>query len=80
MASDLDGELISQAFWHACAAGQRRAAERLLRAGADVEWSPDYAYGTALDVALGRFTQQDNVVGWLRSLGAREARAVNSEE
>ena len=79
LASDLDGELISQAFWHACAAGQRRTAERLLRAGADLDWSPDYAYGTALDAALGRFTQQDNVVGWLRSLGAREASAVNFE-
>jgi len=27
---------VSQAFWHACAGGQRRAAERLLAAGADL--------------------------------------------
>lgn len=32
-------EQISQAFWHACVAGQRRAAERLLNAGADLNWS-----------------------------------------
>jgi hypothetical protein len=36
-------------FWHACGAGQRRAAERLLNAGADLDWVPDYAEGTALD-------------------------------
>ncbi|MDA8043996.1 MAG: ankyrin repeat domain-containing protein [Actinomycetota bacterium] len=80
LTSDLDRELISQAFWHACGAGQRRTAERLLRAGADVDWSPDYAYGTALDAATGRFTQQENVVEWLRSLGVRKASAVDSEE
>jgi hypothetical protein len=26
-------EQVSQGFWHACAGGQRRAAERLLAAG-----------------------------------------------
>src|SRR5438552_15513535 len=30
-----DVELLSQAFWHACTAGQRRAAEVLLHEGAD---------------------------------------------
>jgi hypothetical protein len=56
---DIDGELISQGFWHACAAGQRRAAERLLSAGADLNWVPDYARGTALDAATGLGTRQE---------------------
>ncbi len=63
--------LVSQGFWHACAAGQRRAAERLLRAGADLNWEPDYASGTPLDAAKGLGTRQENVISWLESLGAR---------
>src|SRR5215469_2908422 len=51
-------EQVSQAFWHACAAGQRRAAERLLAAGADLNWEPDYAGGTPLDATKGLGTRQ----------------------
>jgi ankyrin repeat protein len=65
--------LVSQGFWHACAAGQRRAAERLLRAGADLNWVPDYASGTPLDATRGLGTRQENVISWLESLGARRA-------
>jgi len=75
--SGADSEEISQAFWHACAGGQRRAAERLLSAGADLTWIPDYAEGTALDAASGRGTRRDNVIEWLRSKGARSADASN---
>jgi hypothetical protein len=57
---------ISQAFWHACAAGQRRAAQLLLGAGADLAWVPEYAHGTALDVAQQHGTQRQNVIEWLR--------------
>lgn len=64
-------EQISQGFWHACAGGQRRAAERLLEAGADLNWEPDYARGTALDAASGLGTRQENVMTWLRAMGAR---------
>jgi hypothetical protein len=71
----IDPELISQGFWHACVAAQRRAAERLLSAGADLNWEPDYAHGTALDAAAGLGTRQENVIEWLRSIGARSARA-----
>jgi hypothetical protein len=70
---EVDPELISQGFWHACVAGQRRAAERLLIAVADLNWEPDYAEGTALDAATGLGTRQDNVIEWLRSMGARSA-------
>jgi hypothetical protein len=40
--SGAEREAVSQAFWHACAAGQRRAAELLLNRGADLNWVPDY--------------------------------------
>jgi uncharacterized protein len=36
----IDREEISKGFWHACGAGQRRAAERLLTAGANLDWVP----------------------------------------
>lgn len=64
-------EKINQAFWHACAGGQRRAAELLLDRGADINWVPDYALGTALDAARGHGTRRDNVIEWLESHGAR---------
>jgi uncharacterized protein len=73
LAPDTSPEQISQGFWHACAAGQRRAAERLLTAGADLNWEPDYAHGTALDAAAGLGTQRENVLEWLRTLGAHSA-------
>jgi uncharacterized protein len=66
-------EEVSQAFWHACAGGQRRAAERLLAAGADLNWEPDYAHGTPLDAASGLGTRQENVIGWLKDKGAHSA-------
>jgi ankyrin repeat protein len=68
---DVGTDELSQALWHACAAGQRRAAELLLGEGANVNWSPDYAEGTPLDVAQGLGTQQQNVISWLRERGAR---------
>ena len=49
-------EQVSQALWHACSGGQRRAAEYLVGRGADVNWVPDYATGTALDAATGEGT------------------------
>jgi ankyrin repeat protein len=65
---------VSQAFWHACAAGQRRAAEFLLERGADLNGSPDYAGGqTPLEAAQGRGTQRENVITWLRERGAQTA-------
>jgi ankyrin repeat protein len=66
-------EDVSQGFWHACAAGQRRAAEYLLGHGAELNWVPDYASGTPLDATQGCGTQQENVMTWLRGLGAQSA-------
>jgi hypothetical protein len=71
----IDRQEISKGFWHACGAGQRRAAERLLAAGAELDWVPEYAEGTALDAADGLGTRQENVIEWLRSIGARSSKA-----
>jgi uncharacterized protein len=74
LAVPVDPDLISQAFWHTCGAGQRRAAELLLDRGADLNWSPEYAQGTALDAARGMGTQRQNVITWLeeKGLGAQD--------
>lgn len=62
-------QLIDQAFWHACAGGQRRAAELLLQRGADLAFTPDYGHGTVLDVARSHGTQQSNLIEWLAQMG-----------
>jgi len=64
---------LSKAFWHACSAAQRRAAEYLLSRGADLNWEPDYANGTPLDAATGMGTRREGVISWLRDLGARSS-------
>ncbi len=73
LGSDPAAEDVSQAFWHACGGGQRRAAEYLLSRGADLNWEPDYAHGTPLDAASGLGTRHENVISWLRELGARSS-------
>ena len=73
LGSEPAAEDVSQAFWHACAGGQRRAAENLLARGADPNWIPDYATGTPLDAAAGLGTQRNNLIGWLREHGAQPA-------
>lgn len=66
-------DAVSQAFWHACSAAQRRAAEYLLSRGADLNWVPGYADGTSLDAAMSAGTRRDNVILWLRDLGVRSS-------
>lgn len=65
-----DTAQLSGAFWHACAGGQRRAAEYLLDRGADLNWVPDYTEGTPLDAAGSLGTQRENLLSWLRERGA----------
>ena len=72
-----ESDTVSQAFWHACSGAQRRAAEYLLGLGADLNWVPDYAEGTPLDAATGDGTRRENVIGWLRDLGARSTRLTD---
>lgn len=66
---------LDQAFWHACAGGQRRAAEMLRDLGADLDFTPDYGHGTVLDIASGPGTQRSNLIEWLEQLGVRRAEA-----
>ncbi len=67
-------DAVSTAFWHACVAGQRRAAEYLLNRGAELNWIPEYAEGTPLDAASLPSTRQNNVINWLREQGATSAK------
>jgi len=63
---------INESFWQACHAGQRRAAERLLAAGADLNFSPTYSdETTALSAARSHDNQRQNLIEWLESLGAQ---------
>ena len=63
-------EHITSAFWGACHGGQRRAAEYLLDRGADLNWI-GFDNLTPLDAA--RRSGADELVTWLRSLGANSA-------
>lgn len=62
--------LVNQAFWHACAGGQRRCAELLAAHGADQNFTPDYGSGTVIDVASSHGTQRTNLIEWLGARGA----------
>jgi ankyrin repeat protein len=74
--SGAEPDALSQAFWHACAAGQRRAAELLRNRGADLNWIPKYAKGTPLDAARALGTRQENVITWLRDQGAQSSKQL----
>ena len=64
-------EDLDHGFWQACHGGQRRAAERLLSAGADIGTRPAYsADKTALDIAVAPDTRRDLLAAWLRERGA----------
>ena len=61
---------LNHAFWQACHGGQRRAAARLLGAGADPTFTPDYAHGqSAADAAAAPDTRGDLLAKWLRDQG-----------
>jgi ankyrin repeat protein len=75
LAANPDPTEINNAFWQACHGGQRRAAEHLLRHGADINTTVEYAHGTALDAATGPDTRHDLLVTWLRENGAQHSKA-----
>jgi ankyrin repeat protein len=62
---------INNAFWQACHGGQRRAAAYLLRHGADVNTTVDYAHGAPLDAATQPDTRRESLARWLREQGAQ---------
>ena len=64
-------EDLNEAFWQSCHGGQRRAAERLVAAGADMHTVPDYANDkTALEMAVAPDTRRDSLAAWLKEHGA----------
>jgi uncharacterized protein len=65
LAKSPGGEDISHAFWQACHGGQRRAAERLLSAGADLGYHPGYADEAPAQVAASHGEQRSNLLRWL---------------
>ena len=57
---------INDAFWQACHGGKRRAAEYLYARGADLNWTPDYAKQTPLEIAGSLDTGREALITWLR--------------
>jgi len=66
---------VNDAFWQACAGGQRRVAEHLLARGADINSVPEYAKTTPLDAVGSLGTRRDIFAGWLRGLGAKSGQS-----
>ena len=64
---------INNAFWQACHGGYRRTAEYLLSRGADLNWIPDYAKQTPVEIASsgGLDTGRQALVNWLADKGAK---------
>jgi ankyrin repeat protein len=69
---------ITEAFYHACEGEQQQTAKCLLDRGADINWIPPWAKGTALDRARKRENIRDRIgaaglVEWLVDQGAKSA-------
>jgi ankyrin repeat protein len=67
-----DAELVTNAFWGACCAGQQAIAALLLDRGADINWV-GWEDQTPLDAATS--AGADALADWLRERGARAASA-----
>jgi uncharacterized protein len=66
---------VSDAFWQACHGGQRPPAEYLLAHGADVNWVPQWARETPLDMA--ESAGAGDLAQWLRGQGAASVRKTS---
>lgn len=66
-------EDVNNAFWQACHGGQRRAAELLRAHGADLNWVPNYAKRTPLEISGGPDTGREALLAWLREQRAQPA-------
>jgi ankyrin repeat protein len=65
-----DAATVDEAFWQACHGGQRRVAEYLLAAGADLNARPEYAGGSsAIEAVTGLDTRRELLAKWLRGQG-----------
>jgi hypothetical protein len=61
-------EDVTRAFWCACHGGQREAAERLLEAGADLNW---LGYDELTPLGAAERSGAAELAAWLRARGAR---------
>jgi len=61
---------ITSAFWNACRSGQRQTAEYLLGRGANLNW---IGWNKLTPLAAARQGGNNDIVEWLRSLGAKSA-------
>jgi uncharacterized protein len=68
-------EEVNDAFWQACHGGQREAAEYLLTRGGELNWVPDWAKETPLDIAASAGAH--DLAEWLRGQGARSSKATS---
>jgi uncharacterized protein len=68
-------DAVNDAFWQACHGGQRQAAEYLLAGGAQLNWVPDWAKQTPLDIAASQ--ERNDLVEWLRGQGAKSAKELS---
>jgi hypothetical protein len=75
-AAPATGDELSHALWQATHGGQRRMVEYLAALGADVNWTPDYAPDTPLDIAMMADTRREAVATWLRENGGHPAAAA----
>ena len=78
LAPDLPTEEdVTRALWSACHGDQRAAAEFLVDKGGDVDWI-GWDDLTPIDVA--RSSGADELVAWLRSIGARSAEELSAPD
>jgi len=69
-------EDATAALWGACHGGHREVAEYLLGRGADVNW---VGWDDLAPLDTARRSNADEVVEWLRGVGARSARELRSD-
>ena len=73
-------EELNDAFWLACAGGQRRMAAHLLEVGADLNGTPSWGgNSTPLDAADSQDTGREALVTWLKERGATRSSGVEVE-
>jgi uncharacterized protein len=68
---------VTIAFWCACHAGQRPAAEYLLGRGAKLNWVSEWDHLTPLDAA--ERAGATELVQWLRGRGAKSAKELDGQ-
>jgi hypothetical protein len=67
LAADPSQDEVTNAFWCACHGGQREAAERLLDAGADLDW---VGHDGLTPLGAAERSEAAELAAWLRSRGA----------